>query len=109
MPVMALYRSREITRQSFQPYDEFVTSRPVPPGALLHLVAFDDEGICVVDVWESRGALDAFTENTINPTLKRFGLPIVIPTVLDVTSVATHNGIDLYKTLNATLATASRP
>jgi hypothetical protein len=106
MPVMALYRSSEITPEQYAPYEAFIVSQPVPPGALYHTAAFDADGLCVVDIWESEAALQQFQAGAIAPTLAQFGLPVVTPKVLQVKAIATHDGIDPYKVLKPQLQPA---
>jgi hypothetical protein len=50
-------------------------SRPVPPGALFHWVARTDDGIRVVDVWETKEQFDAFAEKEIGPYSQQVGIP----------------------------------
>ena len=46
-----------------------------PPGALFHWVAATDEGIRVVDVWESQEQFDKFAEEQIGPYSRAVGSP----------------------------------
>jgi hypothetical protein len=50
-------------------------SRPSPPGALFHWVTKTDEGIKVVDVWETQEQFDAFGEKEIGPYTQQVGIP----------------------------------
>jgi hypothetical protein len=103
MPIMAIYRSKDVTESQYAPYEDFVLSRPAPPGALLHQVAFDaDGGLCVIDIWDNRAEFEMFTAEAINPNLERFGITPQPPEVLEVTSLATHDGIDRFKLLHPT-------
>jgi hypothetical protein len=45
------------------------------PGCLFHWVAKTDEGIRVVDVWESREQFDRFAEEQIAPFTREVGFP----------------------------------
>ena len=47
----------------------------VPDGALFHWVTATDDGIRVVDVWESREVFDRFAEEQIGPHSEAVGLP----------------------------------
>jgi hypothetical protein len=49
-------------------------TRPSPPGALFHWVAQTDDGIRVVDVWESMEQFDAFAEKEIGPYTQQVGI-----------------------------------
>jgi hypothetical protein len=46
-----------------------------PPEAVFHWVAETDNGIKVVDVWETREAFDRFAEEQIGPYSAEVGLP----------------------------------
>jgi len=45
-----------------------------PPGAPFHWVAKTDDGIRVVDVWESREAFDRFAQEQIGPQTQAVGM-----------------------------------
>ena len=45
-----------------------------PPGAISHWVAKTDEGIRVVDVWESREVFDRFAAEQIGPYSHEAGI-----------------------------------
>ena len=47
---------------------------PAPPGAIFHWVAKTDDGIRVVDVWETREAFDRFAEEQIGPHSREVGI-----------------------------------
>ncbi len=44
-----------------------------PPGAISHWVAGTDDGLRVVDVWETREAYDRFAEEQIGPATREAG------------------------------------
>ena len=44
-----------------------------PPGAISHWVAKTDDGIRVVDVWETREVFDRFAEEQIGPYTREAG------------------------------------
>jgi len=44
-----------------------------PPGAISHWVAKTDDGIRVVDVWETREAFDRYAEEKIGPYTREAG------------------------------------
>lgn len=46
-----------------------------PPGAQFHWVAVSDDGIRVVDVWDSREVFDRFAQEQIIPLSREAGLP----------------------------------
>jgi hypothetical protein len=45
-----------------------------PPGALFHWATKSDDGIRVVDVWESREAFDRFAQEKIGPLTQQVGM-----------------------------------
>ncbi len=46
-----------------------------PPNALFHWVAKTDDGLRVVDVWETREAYDQFAQEQIGPYSQQVGIP----------------------------------
>ena len=46
----------------------------VPPGAISHWVAKTDDGIRVVDVWETREIFDRFAQEQIGPISSEVGI-----------------------------------
>jgi hypothetical protein len=47
---------------------------PSPPGQLFHFVMKVDDGIRVIDVWESRDAFDSFARTRIIPVAREVGI-----------------------------------
>jgi hypothetical protein len=47
---------------------------PAPPGAIFHWVAKTDDGIRVVDVWETREVFDRFAQEQIGPYSQQAGI-----------------------------------
>lgn len=45
-----------------------------PPGAISHWVAKTDEGIHVVDVWETKEQFERFAEEQIGPYAREVGI-----------------------------------
>lgn len=99
MPIMAVYRGPGVTPDAYAPYEADIRSATVPPEALLHQVAFDDEGLLVIDIWTSREALDAWTEARIKPTLAKYGVEYAAPQILDADVVATDRAIGHFQQL----------
>ena len=58
-----------------------------PEGAVFHWVSATDDGIIVVDVWESDEQFNKFAEEQIGPSTQQVGIPA--PPV--VTRYAIHN------------------
>jgi hypothetical protein len=46
------------------------------PGCLFHWVSKTDDGLRVIDVWESREQFDRFAEEQIGPFSQEVGFPI---------------------------------
>jgi hypothetical protein len=47
----------------------------VPSGAIFHVMAVNDGGVRVTDVWESAEAFDAFVRDRLMPGVKELGIP----------------------------------
>ena len=82
MPIMAIYRVKGIDAETFNRYRVEVPIDPIPEGAISHHVAFDEQGLIGFDIWETEANLKAFTEQRVNPGLRRMGIPIEPPQVL---------------------------
>jgi hypothetical protein len=46
-----------------------------PAGIISHVAGANEEGWCVVDVWESQEAFDAFMHTRLGPALGKTGMP----------------------------------
>jgi hypothetical protein len=53
----------------------FTEGGPGSPGGLFHWVTPTDEGIRVIDVWESRDVFDRFAQEQIGPYTQEVGIP----------------------------------
>jgi hypothetical protein len=53
----------------------FTHGGPGAPGGLTHWVAATDNGIRVVDTWETREQFDAFSQEKIGPLSAEVGIP----------------------------------
>jgi hypothetical protein len=53
--------------------------RDAPPGLVTHVCGVTDDGIVVVDVWESIAALDDFARNRLGAALAQAGMPDATP------------------------------
>ncbi len=84
MPIMAIYRSSDVDRETFNRYRVEVPIEPAPKGAIFHQVAFDKDGLLVIDVWENEAELQAFNETRVFPGLQRMGIAPLEPQVLEV-------------------------
>jgi hypothetical protein len=64
---------------TLEQYDKVVelmglTSGNIPLGAIFHWTAATDDGIRVVDVWESREVFDRFSQEQIGPFSQQAGI-----------------------------------
>jgi len=55
-----------------------------PPGLISHVCAVTDDGIVVVDVWDSVGSLDEFMHDRLSVALAEAGMPPTAPRVSPV-------------------------
>jgi hypothetical protein len=51
-----------------------LTGGNIPPGAIFHWVAATDDGLRVVDVWETREQYDRFAQEQIGPYSQEVGI-----------------------------------
>ena len=65
---------------SLEQYDEVVEimgllpGGPPPSGVIFHCVTKTDDGIRVIDVWESRQAFEAFQDEETAPIFRKIGV-----------------------------------
>jgi hypothetical protein len=72
MAVVLTLRWQGVTRHA---YDELLKAvdwegRPAA-GGIFHVAWFDEEGMSVVDVWESQQAFEAFMNDRLGPVVQR--------------------------------------
>jgi hypothetical protein len=79
---MAVAIEMDFKGATIEQYDEVMKlmslddgTRQSPPGALFHWVTKTDDGIRVVDVWESMEAFEKFAEEEIGPYTQQVGIP----------------------------------
>ena len=96
MPIMAIYRSSGVDQETFDRFRVEVPIEPLPEGAISHHVAFDGDELIDFDVWESQAHLDAFARDRLNPGLRRLGLPIEPPHVLELHALMIVQGAERY-------------
>ena len=85
MAIMAIYRSRDIDRETYNRFRAAVPIEPIPKGAISHHVGFDDEeGLLVVDIWETEAQLNTFLEERLYPGARKLDLTVVEPRVLQL-------------------------
>jgi hypothetical protein len=67
---------REATPEQYDRTRELVRwDRETPSGAKLHVSGFGDDGLHVVDIWESEQAFNAFMEQRLGPAIAEVGIP----------------------------------
>ena len=77
---MAVLMSLQAPEWTQQQYDQLANAvapgGKMPEGCALHIAApLPGGGWQVIDVWESREALDRFNEQIVMPAAQRLGLP----------------------------------
>jgi hypothetical protein len=78
--VMAVAFRMEFPGATLDQYDEVIQKMgltpggPTPPGAIFHWVAATDDGLLVVDVWETAEAFNKFSTEQIQPITQEVGL-----------------------------------
>jgi hypothetical protein len=98
MAVMALFRSPRVDQALYDAIiQELDLERRPASGALAHACGFDDGGICVVDVWESRHDFDAFLSDRLGPVFAKLNVEVDPPVVLDAYAFNVTAGTDRYK------------
>jgi hypothetical protein len=65
---------------TLEQYDQVIelmglTSGQAPPNAIFHWAAKTDDGLRVVDVWETREAYEQFAQEQIGPYSQQVGVP----------------------------------
>jgi hypothetical protein len=71
----------EIKGGTLEQYEQVLTKMGLnpggttPPGGKFHWAAKTDDGLLIVDVWETREAFDAFAEEKIGPISAEVGMP----------------------------------
>jgi hypothetical protein len=75
MPVVMFMRWEGTTEEGYQALRKEVNIDGDPPrGGLLHIVAIDDKGARITDVWESPELFNEFVETRLMPAVARLGI-----------------------------------
>lgn len=97
MPIMALFRSPRVDQNLYDAIMQDLDLEHGPPaGALTHACGFDAEGICVVDVWESRRDFETFLTDRLRPTFAKLGIEFVEPKIIDAYAFTATEDTDRY-------------
>src|SRR5690348_16889 len=99
MPVMTTFRSPNINQLQYDAIVQALDFEHQPEaGMLTHACGFDEKGICVQDVWESRADLDSFLANRLRPTFAKLGMTFAEPEIIETYKFGVSEGVDRYKT-----------
>ena len=76
MPVAIEMNFKGATLEQYDKVIELMglTAGNIPPGAISHWVAKSDDGLRIVDVWESREVFDRFAQEQIGPFSQQAGI-----------------------------------
>jgi hypothetical protein len=75
MATIMLMHWREVTPDQYDHAREKVGwDREVPTGAKLHVSGFGDDGLHVLDVWESEQAFGTFMEQRLQAAVEEIGI-----------------------------------
>jgi hypothetical protein len=66
---------------------EQVADNEAPPGCIIHTASEVGDGVRVVDVWESREAIDTFFETQLGPRFAKLGAEPPQPELFDTFNV----------------------
>ena len=98
MAVMALFRSGRVDRAQYDAIMRELDLDDSPAsGGITHVCAFGDDGVYVVDVWESRAEFDAFVKDRLAPVFARLKVEVEPPLVLDAAGLRDADAADRYK------------
>jgi hypothetical protein len=98
MAVMVLFRSTQVDPPLYDAImQELGFDRDPPSGALIHACGFDDDGIHVVDVWETRAEFDAFLKDRLQPVFAKLKVDVAPPVVIDIHALRASPEVDRYK------------
>ena len=98
MPVMTLFRSPSINQMQYDAIMQALDLEHQPGvGALTHACGFDQKGICVQDVWESRQDFDSFVANRLKPVFAKLGYAFVEPEIIETYQFRVSDGVDRHK------------
>lgn len=98
MAVMALFRSNRVDRAQYDAImRELERDEGPAAGGVVHTCGFGDDGIYVLDVWESRADFDAFLKDRLMPVFARLKVDVEPPLVLDTYGLRISDVADRYK------------
>lgn len=75
MATIMLMHWREATSEQYdQVRAKAQWDRDIPAGAKLHICGFSDDGMHILDVWESEDAFHAFFQQRVGPAIAEVGI-----------------------------------
>lgn len=73
--IVMLMQWTKVTKEQYEEARKLVQwEKDVPAGAVLHIATFDNKGLRVTDVWESKEDLDNFVKNRLMPGIKKLNI-----------------------------------
>ena len=98
MAILAIFTGPGVTKDHYETLRrELGWERQHPTGGIFHAASFDDAGDAhVVDVWESREALDAFVGGQLAPTMQKHQIPLPKVEVYPVHNLNAYPTIERY-------------
>lgn len=93
MPVMAIYQSDDVSADDYTAFRAKLPLTAAPRGALFHAHAERGNGFITVEVWEDRRSLQHFLDDILAPTVRRMGLPLILPEILEVDDLVVTEGV----------------
>jgi quinol monooxygenase YgiN len=77
MPIGAIFEGQGISQAQYDQARKQVLPDNAPaPGMLYHAGGPTDNGWCVIEVWESRDALDRFFQEKLSQALQQAGINV---------------------------------
>jgi hypothetical protein len=75
MPVLMMMEWKGVTQEQYERVRKNVDFEgDAPKGGLFHVAAFSDQGLRVMDVWESAEDFQAFVEARLMPGVQKTGI-----------------------------------
>ncbi len=87
MPILVMMEFDGFTTADYDRVDEVLRGagrERLPDGLISHAAGVTDDGIVIVDVWESAEALERGIAEELGPAMQEAGIPPAQPTVLPV-------------------------
>ena len=95
MAILVMFEAKGVGRAEYEASNDalgITGEDDAPDGLITHSAALTDDGVLVVDVWESREKLEVFFNDRLRAALESAGIPISDPTILPVHNVIQQGG-----------------